>query len=154
MGLKLRESQLCLLQLGVVLSLASCQPPTPSLLFEIRHIYNSTYTRCNGAMRAINRYTGSCKDMNTFLHTTFAIVVRVCRNPRKICIDGISRNCHDSSNRVQVTICILTTPPSHYSNCRYRTIRSMKYYTVACDPRTPQDSPMYPVVPVHLDGIF
>lgn len=71
MGLKLLESQLCLLQLGVVLSLASCQPPTPSLLFEIRHIYNSTYTRCNGAMRAINRYTGSCKDMNTFLHTIF-----------------------------------------------------------------------------------
>ncbi|MRI72370.1 hypothetical protein FDP56_18545 [Enterococcus casseliflavus] len=30
----------------------------------------------------------------------------------------------------------------------------MEYYTVACDPRTPQDSPMYPVVPVHLDGTF
>nr|AAH20070.1 Ear11 protein [Mus musculus] len=155
MGLERLESRLCLLLLlGHVLTLASCQSLTPSQWFDIQHIYNRAYPRCDDAMRAVNSYTGVCKDINTFLHTTFANVVRVCRNPRKICKDGISRNCHDSSNRVQVTTCILTTPASHYSNCRYRTIRSMKYYTVACNPRTPQDSRRYPVVPVHLDGTF
>ncbi|XP_021010298.1 ribonuclease 2B-like [Mus caroli] len=155
MGLKRLESRLCLLLLlGLVLMLASCQGQTPSQWFDIQHIYNRAYHRCDDAMRAVNSYTGVCKNLNTFLHTTFADVVGVCRNPRKICKDGISRNCHDSSNRVQVTICILTTPASHYSNCRYQTRRSVKYYTVACSPRTPQDSPRYPVIPVHLDGIF
>ncbi|XP_021059718.1 ribonuclease 2B [Mus pahari] len=154
MGLKLLESQLCLLLLlGLVLTLASCQRPTPSQRFGIQHIYNRAYPRCDDAMRVVNNYTGVCKDMNTFLHTTFANVVRVCRNPRRICRDR-SRNCHDSSNRVQVTICRLTARARHYSQCRYKTTTSVNYYRVACNRRTPRDSRRYPVVPVHLDGTF
>ncbi|XP_034354586.2 eosinophil cationic protein-like [Arvicanthis niloticus] len=155
MGLKMLESQLCLLLLlGLVLLLASCQPPTPSQWFKIQHIYNSAYPRCDDAMRVVNSYTGKCKDINTFLHTTFADVVGVCGNPHTTCKDGISTNCHDSSSWVSITFCNLTTPASTYTQCRYQTTGSVKFYTVACDNRTAHDSPIYPVVPVHLDTIF
>ncbi|XP_052046491.1 ribonuclease 2B-like [Apodemus sylvaticus] len=155
MGLKLLKSRLCLLLLlGLVLMLASCQQPTPSQKFNIQHIYNSTYPRCDDAMRVVNKLKRNCKQLNTFLHTTFADVVLVCGNPNTICKDGISTNCHDSSSRVSITVCNLTTPASHYTQCRYQTTGSVKYYTVACNRRTPRDSPIYPVVPVHLDKTF
>ncbi|XP_028617352.1 ribonuclease 2B-like [Grammomys surdaster] len=155
MGLKMLESRLCLLLLlGLVLMLASCQRPTPSQWFNIQHIYNSAYPRCYDAMRVVNNYTGRCKDFNSFLHTTFADVVRVCGNPHKTCKDGKSTNCHDSSSQVSVTFCKLTTPATNYTLCRYQTTGAVKFYTVACDNRTQQDSPIYPVVPVHLDRVF
>ncbi|NP_001012232.1 ribonuclease 17 isoform X1 [Rattus norvegicus] len=155
MGLKLLESRLCLLLLlGLVLMLASCQPPTPSQWFEIQHIYNRAYPRCNDAMRHRNRFTRHCKDKNTFLHTSFASVVGVCGNRNIPCRNRRYRNCHNSPYRVSITFCNLTTPARIYTQCRYQTTRSRKFYTVGCDPRTPRDSPMYPVVPVHLDRIF
>ncbi|XP_031217376.1 ribonuclease 2B-like [Mastomys coucha] len=155
MGLKLLESQRCLLLLlGLVLTPASCQRPTPSQWFNIQHIYNSAYPQCNAAMQVVNSYTGRCKSINTFLHTSFANVVGVCGNPNGTCKDGISTNCHNSSSQVSITVCNLTTPGRHYTQCRYKTTGSVKYYTVACNNRTPQDSPIYPVVPVHLDRTF
>ena len=155
MGWKLLESRLCLLVLlGLVLMLASCQRPTPSQWFTIQHIYNSTYPRCNAAMRVINNYTGRCKNLNTFLHTTFANVVSVCGNPNTNCSDMIRTNCHNSSSRVSITVCDLQRNASVYPNCSYQMRRSVKFYTVACDRRTPWDSPIYPVVPVHLDKTF
>ncbi|EDL20849.1 mCG1048389 [Mus musculus] len=105
-------------------------------------------------MLSVSSYTRVCKDLNTFLHTTFADVVHVCSNPHKTCRDGTSTKCHDSSSKVPVTIFSLTTSASSYAQCRCKTTRAKKSYTVACDPRTPRDSPRYPVVPVHLDGTF
>lgn len=155
MGLKLLESRLCLLLLlGLFLMLASCQPPTPSQWFEIQHVYNSAYPRCDAAMRVVNRYTGRCKDINSFLHTTFDDVVQVCGNPRTTCKDRIRTNCHDSLSQVTITFCKLTTPASSYTQCKYQTTSLVKFYRVACNNGTPQDSPIYPVVPVHLDNIF
>ncbi|XP_032773983.1 eosinophil cationic protein-like [Rattus rattus] len=155
MGLKLLESRLCLLLLlGLVLMLASCQPPTPSQRFAIRHIYNRAYPRCNDAMRHVNRLTRNCKNKNTFLHTSFASVVRVCGNRNTPCTNRTNTNCHNSPYRVSITFCNLTTPARIYTQCRYQTTGSRKFYRVACDPRTPRDSRIYPVVPVHLDRIF
>ncbi|XP_032773400.1 eosinophil cationic protein-like [Rattus rattus] len=156
MGLKLLESRLCLLLLlGLVLMLASCQPPTRSQRFAIQHIYNSSYPQCNAAMRRVNSYTGRCKDINTFLHTSFASVVGVCGNTNTTCTSNRTRtNCHDSTYQVNITFCNLTNPAAVYPQCPYQTTNSLKFYTVACDPRSRRDSPMYPVVPVHLDRIF
>ncbi|XP_031218507.1 ribonuclease 2B-like [Mastomys coucha] len=145
MGLMQLEFQLCLLLLlGLVLLLASCQPPTPFQWFNIQHINN--HSQCDDAMQVINSYTERCKDMNTFLHTTFADVVGVYRNPPTNCKDG-TNNCHNSSSQVPVTI-------SGKSQWRYQTTRATMSYTIACENRTPQDSPTYPVVPVHLDRTF
>ncbi|XP_031217659.1 ribonuclease 2B-like [Mastomys coucha] len=158
MGLKLLEFQLCLLLLlGLVLVLVSSKEPTPSQKFEIRHIYKSNYPRCDDAMRIVNKYNthkNTCRRINTFLHTTFADVVHVCGNPSTTCNDGIRTNCHNSSSRVSITVCELKPSASSYTECRYKMTESVKYYTVACVRRTPQDSPIYPVVPVHLDRTF
>lgn len=154
MGLKLLEFQLCLLLLlGLLLTRASCQPPTRSQWFEIQHIYNGNHRRCDDAMRVVNSYTGRCKDLNTFLHTTFADVVGVCGNRATNCRNG-ANNCHNSPARVPVTICNLTNRAEDYTQCRYQTREATMSYTVACENRTPQDSPTYPVVPVHLDRTF
>ena len=155
MGPKLLESQLCLLlMLGLVLMLASCQKPTASQWFATQHITYKANLQCNVEMQAINMHRPRCKGLNTFLHTSFINVVGVCSNPSGLCSDKISQNCHNSSSWVPITVCNLTTPRRNYTQCRYQSRRSLEYYTVACDPRTPQDSPMYPVVPVHLDGTF
>ncbi|XP_021045322.1 ribonuclease 2B-like isoform X2 [Mus pahari] len=151
--------KLCLLLLlGLVLILASCEQLTPSQKFEIRHIYNSSYPRCDDAMRRVNkynRYNNTCRYLNTFLHTTFADVVHVCGNPNTTCKDGTSTNCHNSSSQVFMSFCNLTTKAKIYTKCKYeKKTEPMKYYTVACNPRTPWDNPIYPVVPVHLDRIF
>ncbi|XP_034354495.2 eosinophil cationic protein-like isoform X2 [Arvicanthis niloticus] len=155
MGLKMLESRLCLLLLlGLVLLLASCQPPTPSQWFAIQHIYNSAYRQCNPAMLMVNSYKKRCKNINTFLNTTFADVVHVCGNPNGTCKNQRATNCHNSTSQVPIMFCNLTFPSRNYTLCRYQTTRAVKFYTVACDNRTAQDSPIYPVVPVHLDGTF
>ncbi|XP_052047545.1 ribonuclease 2B-like [Apodemus sylvaticus] len=155
MGLKLLESRLCLLLLmGLVLMLVSSQEPTPSQKFEIQHIYKSAYPRCDDAMRIVNKIKKTCKNLNTFLHTTFADVVHVCGNANTTCKDGISTNCHNSSSQVNITVCDLKKNESVYPQCSYYMRKSVKFYRVACDRRTPRDSPIYPVVPVHLDKTF
>nr|NP_001017422.1 non-secretory ribonuclease precursor [Mus musculus]O35291.1 RecName: Full=Non-secretory ribonuclease; AltName: Full=Eosinophil cationic-type ribonuclease 4; AltName: Full=MR-4; AltName: Full=Ribonuclease 2; Short=RNase 2; Flags: Precursor [Mus musculus]AAC53490.1 ribonuclease 4 precursor [Mus musculus] len=155
MGPKLLESRLCLLLLlGLVLMLASCQAQILSQKFYTQHIYNSTYPRCDAVMRVVNRYRPRCKDINTFLHTSFADVVAVCGHPNITCNNLTRKNCHASSFQVFITFCNLTMPTRICTQCRYQTTGSVKYYRVACENRTPQDTPMYPVVPVHLDGTF
>ena len=156
MGPKLLESRLCLLLLlGLVLMLASCLGQTPSQWFAIQHINNNANLRCNVEMLRINRFRRTCKGLNTFLHTSFANAVGVCGNPSGLCSDNISQNCHNSSSRVHITVCNITSRRRiPYTQCRYQPRRSVEYYTVACNPRTSLDSPMYPVVPVHLDGTF
>uniref|UniRef100_A0A8C6N0Q3 Eosinophil-associated, ribonuclease A family, member 6 n=1 Tax=Mus spicilegus TaxID=10103 RepID=A0A8C6N0Q3_MUSSI len=155
MGPKLLESQLCLLlMLGLVLMLASCQQPTASQWFATQHITYKANLQCNVEMQAINMHRPRCKGLNTFLHTSFINVVGVCGNPSGLCSDKISQNCHNSSSRVPITVCNLTTPGRNYTQCRYQTKGSVEYYTVACEPRLAWDCPIYPVVPVHLDGTF
>ncbi|KAL1764399.1 eosinophil cationic protein-like [Sigmodon hispidus] len=154
MGVKLLG---CLLLLGLVIMVDKAlfqTPPrlTPSQWFKIQHI-DMTSPRCTVAMRRVNRYTRQCKNLNTFLHTKFANVVRVCGRRNTTCRNG-RRNCHDSLTPVSLTICNLTTPGSHYTQCRYQKTRARKFYRVACDNRTAQDNGTYPVVPVHLDWIF
>nr|AAF67698.1 eosinophil-associated ribonuclease 10 precursor [Mus saxicola] len=152
MGPKLLESQVCLLLLlGLVLMLASCQGQTPSQWFATQHITNTANPQCNVEMLPINRNRTRCKNINTFLHTHFANVVGVCGNPSGLCSNNISTNCHNSS-RVPITVCNITSREKSCTQCRYQTKGSVEYYTVACNPRTPQDSPRYPVV--HLDGTF
>ncbi|XP_059130444.1 eosinophil cationic protein-like [Peromyscus eremicus] len=158
MGVKLLESRLRLLPLllGLVMVVASFQIPpylTPSQWFEIQHVI-MTSPRCTAAMRSVNRHTGQCKNLNSFLHTSFAAVVTVCGRSNVNCSDRVHSNCHNSPAPVSLTYCNLTTPGSHYTQCQYQTTRTRKFYRVACDYRTPRDNRTYPVVPVHLDGIF
>ncbi|XP_075805591.1 eosinophil cationic protein-like [Microtus pennsylvanicus] len=158
MGVKLLEPRLCLLLLlPLVLMVSSVQVPrglTPSQWFEIQHVNNRPGLQCTAAMRGVNNYTGHCKDKNTFLHTTFAAVVGVCGRPNTPCRNRTHTNCHNSPARVSLTYCNLTTPGAHYTQCRYQTSPATMFYRVACNNRTPQDNGTYPVVPVHLDGIF
>ncbi|EDL33997.1 mCG140346 [Mus musculus] len=129
MGSKTLKSQLCLLLLlGLLLMLVSCQAQTPSQWFEIQHIYNSAYPRCDDAMRVIHGYSG----------------VYLQRQEKY--------KCHDSSSKIPVIICDLITWSNQHTHCRYKTTVAMKSYTVACNPRTPRNSPRYPFVPCHLDG--
>ncbi|ERE89555.1 eosinophil-associated ribonuclease 15 precursor [Cricetulus griseus] len=103
MGVKLLESRLCLLLLlGFVIMVdkASFQIPrglTPSQWFAVQHL-NMTNPQCTTAMQRVNRYTGRCKGMNTFLHTRFAAVVRVCGRRNTTCRNGLT-NCHNSITR-------------------------------------------------------
>ncbi|XP_040592636.1 eosinophil cationic protein-like [Mesocricetus auratus] len=156
MGVTLLESRLCLLLLlGLVIMVVSFRPPpglTPSQWFAIQHV-NMTSSRCTTAMQRVNRYTGQCKGTNTFIHKSFSSVVRVCGRRNTTCRNGRA-NCHNSKKRVSITFCNLTTPASHYRQCGYQTTRKRRFYRIACDNRSPQDSRTYPVVPVHLDGIF
>ncbi|CAH6779000.1 LOC101839975 [Phodopus roborovskii] len=157
MGVKLLESGLCLLLLlGLVIMVASFQVPqnlTPSQWFEIQHVNNRTNLRCTPAMQGVNNYTGRCKDKNSFLQTSFAAVVSVCGRRNTTCHNGLT-NCHNSSAPVSLTYCNLTSWSSNFTQCRYQTTPATKFYRVACDNRKPQDNPTYPVVPVHLDGLF
>ncbi|XP_040592615.1 eosinophil cationic protein-like [Mesocricetus auratus] len=157
MGVTLLESRLCLLLLlGFVIMVVSFQIPqnlTPSQWFEIQHVNNSTNLQCTPAMKGVNNYTGRCKNLNTFLNMSFAAVVSVCGSRNTTCRNGHT-NCHNSSAPVSLTYCNLTTSSSNYTQCRYQTTPATKFYRIACDHRKPQDTPAYPVVPVHLDGIF
>ncbi|XP_021044648.2 eosinophil cationic protein 1-like [Mus pahari] len=155
MGSKLLESRLCLLlMLELVLMLASCQGQTPCERFSTQYLTNRASLRCNVEMLPINTHRRTCKNKHTFLHTSLANAVDVCGNPSGLCSDMNSLNCHNSSSQVPITVCELISWERHYTQCRYRTTGSVEYYTVACNPRTPEDSPIYPVVPVHLDKTF
>ncbi|XP_059771610.1 non-secretory ribonuclease [Balaenoptera ricei] len=148
--------------LGMVISLHA-QPPnlTRAQWFEIQHI-NMAHPQCNDAMRVVNRYRMEmpnrprmvCKNQNTFLHTTFAEVARVCTTRNVCCPSSCRKNCHISSVQVPVTHCNLTRNARHYMDCRYTPTQAQKSFIIACDNRSPQDNATYPVVPVHLDVII
>uniref|UniRef100_A0A8C6HVN8 Ribonuclease A-domain domain-containing protein n=1 Tax=Mus spicilegus TaxID=10103 RepID=A0A8C6HVN8_MUSSI len=152
---KARKKFLCLLYLlrQKDRKLESNPRPAPSQKFYTEPIHNSTYPRCDDAMLVVNRYRPRCKDIDTFLHTSFANV-GVCGHPSGFCKEHKSANCHNSSSQVPIIVCNLTTPGRTYTQCRYQMKGSVKYYRVACENRTPWDSPIYPVVPVHLHGTF
>ncbi|XP_019823475.2 eosinophil cationic protein [Bos indicus] len=153
-----QDSQLRLILLlgllGMVISLHA--PPrtlTRAQWFEIQHI-NMAHHQCNAAMRVVNRYRMVCKGRNTFLHRTFAYVARICNTPNVTCSTSGRMNCHNSSVQVPITFCNLTRNAMNYTNCRYGRTRARKIFIVACEKRSPRDSPRYPVVPVHLDKII
>ncbi|XP_059859502.1 eosinophil cationic protein-like [Delphinus delphis] len=137
--------------LGVVISLHA--QLTPAQRFQFQHL-NMTHPRCNDAMRVVNGYRRACKGENTFLHTTFADVARVCHTRNVPCHRSNGTNCHRSPHRVLVTYCNLRGKENNYRNCRYRQISNRKIYIIACGNRLPQDDATYPVVPVHLDDII
>ena len=140
--------------LGMVISLQA--PPnnfTRAQWFEIQHL-NMVYTQCNAAMRVVNSYRMVCKDRNTFLHTTFAFVAGICKTQNINCSDRRRMNCHNSSVQVPITDCNLTRNATNYTNCSYRQTSAKKIFIIACEKRSPRDSPSYPVVPVHLDKIM
>ena len=153
-----QDSQLRLILLlgllGMVISLHA-QPGTLTRAqwFEIQHI-NMAHPQCNAAMRVVNRYRMVCKGRNTFLHRTFAYVARICNTPNVTCSTSGRMNCHNSSVQVPITFCNLTRNAMNYTNCRYGRTRARKIFIVACEKRSPRDSPRYPVVPVHLDKII
>ncbi|XP_007462618.1 PREDICTED: non-secretory ribonuclease [Lipotes vexillifer] len=145
---------LLLLLLGMVISLhAPSGSLTRARWFQIQHL-NMTHRRCDDAMRVVNRYTRVCKGENTFLHTTFAQVARVCTTRNVPCPRSNRTNCHTSSVPVPITYCNITRRTAHYRNCRYQQTNTRKIFIVACANRSPTDSPRYPVVPVHLDDII
>uniref|UniRef100_A0A8C6D9J6 Ribonuclease A-domain domain-containing protein n=1 Tax=Moschus moschiferus TaxID=68415 RepID=A0A8C6D9J6_MOSMO len=153
-----QDSRLCLILLlgllGMVISLHA--PPgtlTRAQWFEIQHI-NMAYPKCNDAMRVVNSYRMRCKNKNTFLHETFAYVAGVCYTPNVNCSKPDEMNCHQSSVRVPMTYCNLTGKAWNYTDCRYQQARARKMFVVACENRSPRDSPRYPVVPVHLDEVI
>ncbi|XP_062060668.1 non-secretory ribonuclease-like [Lepus europaeus] len=150
------STPLCfLLLLGILGTATSFQAPpagfTRAQWFEVQHI-NMTHSRCDNAMRVVNRYRGYCKGKNTFLHVTFVDAVRTCRNRNIPCTAGGRQNCHQSSTQVPLTDCDITRNSSDIRQCQYRQRWKTKFYVIACDPRSPRDSPSYPIVPVHLNG--
>lgn len=153
-----QDSRLCLILLlgllGMVISLHA--PPgtlTWAQWFEIQHI-NMAYPQCNAAMQVVNRYRMVCKDRNTFLHKTFAYVAGICNTPNVTCSQPGKMNCHNSSVQVPITYCNLTRNAMNYTNCRYQQTSTQKIFIIACENRSSQDSPSYPMVPVHLDKII
>ncbi|XP_070374902.1 non-secretory ribonuclease-like [Equus asinus] len=153
-----RDSRLCLLLLLGILGMVISYHATPASLtraqwFEIQHIKNMTHRRCNNEMLRVNNYTKRCKNINTFLHTTFAFVASVCNTPNVTCPTTGYMNCHNSSVQVDITDCNLTSAPQPYKNCTYRQTSARKYFIVACNNSQPGDNAAYSVVPVHLDWI-
>ncbi|XP_004010444.2 ribonuclease K6-like [Ovis aries] len=149
----LGRSSLLLLLLGMWWSVRPlCAVPrglTKARWFEIQHILPSPL-QCNTAMRGVNNYTRHCKPTNTFLNSSFQDVTAVCNLPNITCKDNVTMNCHQSSNRVNLTQCNLTA--GSYPNCSYSNNVQYKFFIVACDPRQKTDPP-YPLVPVHLDKV-
>ncbi|XP_049754104.1 ribonuclease K3-like [Elephas maximus indicus] len=126
-------------------------PPnlTGAQWFQIQHLRPSPLP-CNQAMRGVNSYTYHCKGLNTFLHDSFHNVAAVC-NLANITCRNRSTNCHQSQNRVNMTVCNLTA--GRDPNCNYNSAAAYKFFIVACN--TPQvGGPPYPFVPVHLDGVI
>ncbi|XP_060024313.1 eosinophil cationic protein-like [Lagenorhynchus albirostris] len=137
--------------LGVVISLHA--QLTPAQRFQIKHL-NMAHRRCDDAMRVVNRYRRPCRTENTFLHTTFAAVARVCHTTNVTCPRSRETNCHRSPHPVPVTYCNLTRNAHDYRNCRYGQRSNRKIYIIACGNRLPQDDARYTLVPVHLDDII
>lgn len=129
-------------------------PPnlTPAQWFQIQHIHPSSNISCNSAMRMVNSYTGHCKGKNTFLHVPFPNAVSVCHTRSRRCLRSPRKNCHKSKVRVHLTDCNLTGGSHNFSNCRYKQKLKKKFFVIACTQRSPEDSPAYQIVPVHLDG--
>nr|XP_005560776.2 non-secretory ribonuclease [Macaca fascicularis] len=157
---KLFTSQICLLLLlglmGVEGSLHARPPQfTRAQWFAIQHI-NMNPPRCTIAMRVINNYQRCCEKQNTFLRTTFANTVNVCRNRSIRCPRNRTlQNCHRSSYRVPLLHCDLINPGAqNVSTCEYADRPGRRFYVVACENRDPRDPPRYPVVPVLLDRII
>ncbi|XP_017708957.1 eosinophil cationic protein-like [Rhinopithecus roxellana] len=157
---KLFTSQICLLLLlglmGVEGSLHARPPEfTKAQWFAIQHI-NMNPPSCNIAMRVINKYQRCCEKQNTFLRTTFANVVNVCRNPSIPCLHNRTlQNCHCSSVRVPLLQCKhINRGAQNISTCEYADRQGQSFYVVACENRDPRDPPQYPVVPVLLDRII
>nr|XP_030700017.1 non-secretory ribonuclease [Globicephala melas] len=136
--------------LGMVISVHA--QLTPAQWFQIQHL-NMAHHRCDDATRVVNGYRRACKGENTFLHTTFAAVARVCHTTNVTCPRSRRTNCHRSPHPVPVTYCNLTRKANDYRNCRYRQISNRKIYIIARGNRLPQDNAGYPLVPVHLDDI-
>ncbi|XP_008267531.2 ribonuclease 2B [Oryctolagus cuniculus] len=158
MASKLNNFQLCLLPLlGILGTAVSFQaiPPnlTPAQWFAIQHIKMANSIVCGSAMRVVNSYTGHCKGKNTFLNITFSDAVGTCvHTPNMRCLRSSRTNCHQSSHRVPLTDCILTRNAKNYRLCTYRKLTKNKSYVIACAHKSPNDSPVFPIVPVHLDG--
>ncbi|XP_068818905.1 ribonuclease K6-like [Capricornis sumatraensis] len=148
----LGRSSLLLLLLGMWWSVRPlCGVPqglTKALWFEIQHIQPSPL-QCNTAMRGVNNYTQHCKPTNTFLNSSFQDVTAVCNLPNITCKNNL-KNCHQSSNRVNLTQCNLIA--GSYPDCSYSNKAQYKFFIVACDPPQKTDPP-YPLVPVHLDKL-
>ncbi|XP_046297059.1 non-secretory ribonuclease [Marmota monax] len=146
-----------LLLLGFMGIIVSSQAPPGHLTwaqwFEIQHLIMA-HPRCDDAMRVVNGYTGRCKSKNTFLHTSFAAVAQVCRTPNITCRNVTRTNCHNSSVQVPLVNCDIIKRTKNYNNCTYRNVAATKFYVVACEMKSPQDSTPYLLVPVHLDGIY
>ncbi|XP_040082988.1 ribonuclease K6-like [Oryx dammah] len=147
-------SSLLLLLLGMWWSVRPlCAVPkglTRARWFEIQHIQSSP-VQCNRAMSGVNNYTQHCKPTNSFLNSSFQDVTAVCNLPNITCRNG-SNNCHQSSNRVNVTLCDLIS--GRYPTCRYHDkAQYNKFFIVACNPPQKTDPP-YRLVPVHLDEVF
>ncbi|XP_012885133.1 PREDICTED: non-secretory ribonuclease [Dipodomys ordii] len=148
---------LLLLVVGLMGMLPSSElrPPgfTPTMWFDTQHV-NMSHPQCNPSMQVINSLTRFCKNKNTFLHTTYVNVVNVCGSPNIQCSSSTQNNCHDSPHQVDITVCDLIGPRAVYPNCNYHQTQATKYYTVACNPKSPQDTVPFPMVPVHLDKTF
>ncbi|XP_008582352.1 PREDICTED: non-secretory ribonuclease-like, partial [Galeopterus variegatus] len=72
--LKLHDSQLCLLLLGLLGMLISVHAPLGNLTqgqwFNIQHV-NMTLSPCDDAVRAVNSHRRICKGQNTFFYTSY-----------------------------------------------------------------------------------
>ncbi|XP_039101141.1 ribonuclease K6 [Hyaena hyaena] len=128
---------------------AQPQSLTRAQWFEIQHV-RSSHVNCNREMNGVNNYTRNCKSHNTFLQDSFKNVSDTCLLPNVTCKNGL-RNCHQSPQRINMTDCNLTA--GRYPICSYRNSYPQMFYIIACDPPQ-QGDPPYPLVPVHLDGIF
>nr|CDG32078.1 TPA: ribonuclease A F1 [Ochotona princeps] len=157
MDSKLHNFQFQFLLLLWLWGVAFCTQTVPPNLtraqwFAIQHIHPSRSIKCNSAMQMVNSYTGHCKGKNTFLHVPFPNAVSVCHTQSRRCLRSPRTNCHQSQVQVPLTDCDLTKSSRYYRNCKYKQTLKTKFFVIACDQRSPRDSPAYPVVPVHLDG--
>ncbi|XP_036303426.1 ribonuclease K3 [Pipistrellus kuhlii] len=122
---------------------------TKAKWFEIEHIQPNPL-QCNKAMSNVNKYTKTCKPLNTFLHDSLEKVTATCKEKKTKCKNG-QHNCHQSANPVSLTNCSLAG--GKYPNCSYKDFPQTKFYIIACDPPKKTD-PQYPLVPVHLDKVL
>ncbi|XP_004694596.1 PREDICTED: ribonuclease 7-like [Condylura cristata] len=123
---------------------------TSAQWFETQHVQLSPQP-CNAAMANINKYTRRCKNINTFLHESFADVATTCQTPNIACKNGHDK-CHQSQERVSSTSCDLTS--GMYPHCRYKERQLNAFFIVACEPPQAKDDQSYQLVPVHLDNVF
>ncbi|XP_006883172.1 PREDICTED: ribonuclease 7 [Elephantulus edwardii] len=143
---------LLLLGLWIAKVLVNARPrgTTPAQWFETQHVQPRPQ-KCNKAMGSINKHNKHCKDLNTFLHSSFSKVATTCKTPTIACKNG-QKNCHQSQSPVSLTECKHVS--GKYPNCRYKEQRMSASYIVACDPPQKRDSGKFQLVPVHLDKVL